>query len=109
MSNNHADFSGKNNPNYGKKASLETRQKISESISGDKSPSWKGGISEKNDYRKKALKEYEHKCDMCDHDIVSELHVHHIDRNQKNNDIENLQILCKNCHVIEHYRGGYFH
>lgn len=29
--------------------------------------------------------------------------VHHIDRNRNNNVIENLEVLCANCHAIEHH------
>ena len=38
ISANHADVSGKNNPNYGKKCSSETRRKISEARKGQPSP-----------------------------------------------------------------------
>ena len=31
------------------------------------------------------------------------LHVHHIDRDRENNDLSNLEILCANCHAIEHW------
>jgi hypothetical protein len=31
-----------------------------------------------------------------------QLDVHHIDYNHKNNDIENLQTLCANCHRLKH-------
>ena len=30
------------------------------------------------------------------------LHVHHIDRNIKNNDKKNLKTLCIKCHILEH-------
>lgn len=32
------------------------------------------------------------------------LGVHHKDRNRKNNVIENLEVLCPNCHSLEHLR-----
>jgi hypothetical protein len=32
------------------------------------------------------------------------LGVHHIDRNTDNNDFSNLEVLCPNCHSIEHKR-----
>lgn len=42
-------MTGKNNPFYGKKHSLEVREKISKALKGkyigEKSPTWKGGIS----------------------------------------------------------------
>jgi len=43
------------------------------------------------------------KCQICGFDSVPEIMgVHHIDRNRKNNNIENLMVLCPNCHSIEH-------
>jgi hypothetical protein len=51
-------------------------------------------------YRKKALRKYGEKCNRCD--CVDNLHVHHKDRNRKNNDIENLEVLCADCHQEEH-------
>lgn len=32
------------------------------------------------------------------------LNVHHIDRNRKNNHLSNLEVLCPNCHMIEHLK-----
>ena len=29
--------------------------------------------------------------------------LHHKDRDRHNNDISNLEILCSNCHAIEHW------
>lgn len=50
-------------------------------------------------YRKKAFKEYPHKCAICgwdeDEDI---LEVHHIDSDRTNNQLSNLIILCPTCH-----------
>lgn len=42
---NRYHSTGKNNPNFGKRLSLETRRKMSESRKGSKHPLWKGGIS----------------------------------------------------------------
>lgn len=53
-----------------------------------------------NTYRALAFRNYEHKCAICnwneDEDI---LQVHHIDENRENNQINNLIILCPNCHA----------
>jgi 5-methylcytosine-specific restriction endonuclease McrA len=49
-------------------------------------------------------KKYE--CEICkinkwqNEALVLELH--HIDENHKNNDLDNLQILCPNCHRQQH-------
>ena len=48
---------------------------------------------------KKALAYYPNKCSVCNYnEDVSILEVHHIDENRKNNKLENLIILCPNCH-----------
>lgn len=43
------------------------------------------------------------RCARCDFNRVEILHVHHRDRNRKNNTNENLELLCPNCHATEHY------
>jgi len=59
-------------------------------------------------YRRKALKYYGAKCQMCGDTREIVLDVHHKDKNRENCNIENLIVLCKNCHVVEHVRlkGG---
>ena len=53
----------------------------------------------KKDYRKKAFREYEHKCAICGYnEDIDILEVHHIDENRQNNSLENLIILCPICH-----------
>lgn len=43
-------------------------------------------------------------CNRCGYSkIVDILHVHHKDRNRSNNDINNLEVLCPNCHSEEHF------
>ena len=42
-------------------------------------------------------------CQRCGYDTHPEiLGVHHKDRNRNNNSIENLEVLCPNCHSLEH-------
>ncbi len=41
-------------------------------------------------------------CERCKYDCVEILHVHHKDRNRKNNNPQNLELLCPNCHAKEH-------
>lgn len=54
-------------------------------------------------YRKIAFEFYEHKCADCGYNAHEEiLEVHHIDRNRSNNSLENLVILCPNCHSLRH-------
>ena len=47
------------------------------------------------------------KCECCGWDkYIGALHVHHLDRNRKNNDLENISILCPNCHWLIHHLDG---
>ena len=40
-------------------------------------------------------------CSICE--INTNIHVHHKDRNYKNNDISNLMYLCSSCHMKTHH------
>ncbi len=53
-------------------------------------------------YRKLAYKKYGYICSNCGIKDKRALMVHHKDKNRQNNKIENLIVLCYNCHVIEH-------
>lgn len=54
-------------------------------------------------YRKIAFSEKPRICERCGFDKDERiLHVHHIDRDRENNRLENLEILCLNCHTMEH-------
>ncbi len=45
------------------------------------------------------------KCERCGYDAEQKiLGVHHKDRNRKNNDLSNLEVLCPNCHSLEHMK-----
>jgi len=65
-----------------------------------------------NQRKKKLIRQgvFEHQCQMC---LLKEwlgepipLELHHIDGNKHNNELENLQILCPNCHAFTpNYRG----
>ncbi len=43
------------------------------------------------------------KCEKCDYSKSEVLQVHHKDRNIRNNDFDNLEIICPNCHFENHY------
>ena len=43
------------------------------------------------------------KCNRCDFIDSKILVIHHRDRNRQNNELDNLEVLCPNCHAIEHY------
>ncbi len=42
-------------------------------------------------------------CERCGFDKVEILHVHHKNRDRTNNLLENLELICPNCHYTEHY------
>ena len=61
------------------------------------------GTSKKN-YKRLAFSNNLSKCTRCNYSKCrGALEVHHIDRNRENNTLENLEILCRNCHAEEHY------
>jgi 5-methylcytosine-specific restriction endonuclease McrA len=50
-------------------------------------------------YRRNAFKSYPNKCCICGYDEeIQILEVHHLDEDRSNNNINNLRILCPNCH-----------
>jgi hypothetical protein len=56
------------------------------------------------DYRKIAFREKLPICERCGYCTnIAAIVVHHKDKDRTNNDISNLEILCCNCHAIEHY------
>lgn len=61
------------------------------------------GTESTTQYRVKALNHYGRVCSSCGYDKhVLALDVHHIDEDRSNNKIENLRVLCCNCHAIHH-------
>ncbi len=58
---------------------------------------YKNGIF---NFSKKAFDYYDKKCNRCS--SVTNLLVHHIDHDRTNNDLSNLEILCKRCHQMHH-------
>lgn len=55
-------------------------------------------------YRTLAFRKFEHKCNRCEYNKITHiLCVHHKDRDRTNNDLDNLEILCPNCHMEEHF------
>ncbi len=43
------------------------------------------------------------RCERCGYSKTEILNVHHKDRNRKNNNLSNLELICPNCHSEEHY------
>ena len=42
-------------------------------------------------------------CEICGYDKYEILQVHHKDKDRNNNNLDNLQLICPNCHFEEHY------
>lgn len=72
----------------------------------DIQPDHYGTGSGEYSYRDKAFREYGKVCSRCGYNNSLALEVHHKDKNRKNNDISNLEVLCANCHTIEHKLRG---
>lgn len=54
-------------------------------------------------YRTIAFENFPHVCNRCGKPVtLTTSHVHHKDRNPKNNELSNLEILCVKCHRREH-------
>ena len=127
------EYSGKGNPMFGKKRldiigdknpmrqkdikekhlnavnNLERREKHSLLMSGSGNPNWQNGKSFEpydsnfNDKLKDTIKKiHNYKCFSCSIDNKN-LDIHHIDKNKKNNNIDNLIPLCKKCHGKLHF------
>lgn len=43
------------------------------------------------------------KCERCGYDKYEILQVHHKNRDRDNNTLNNLELICPNCHFEEHY------
>jgi len=43
------------------------------------------------------------KCERCGFGKYQILQIHHKDKNRDNNNLDNLELLCPNCHCEEHY------
>jgi len=53
--------------------------------------------------KKRLMQERGNHCERCQYAIHQILQIHHRDRNQDNNELTNLELLCPNCHASEHY------
>jgi hypothetical protein len=75
------------------------RMKLSEQKKGSKNPSWKDGQSRKYYKNNTAWAEYYKlhlNCEVCN--SVDKLITHHKDGDYKNNQVENLMVVCRSCH-----------
>ncbi|MDD3988379.1 MAG: HNH endonuclease signature motif containing protein [Candidatus Omnitrophota bacterium] len=68
---------------------------------GVNAPNWIAGESAYRDLMRRSG--IPRKCNRCGVDDKRVLLVHHKDTNRKNNKIENLEYVCRNCHYIIHW------
>lgn len=67
-------------------------------------PSHYGTGAPENTYRRKVFATRPKKCERCGFDKhEAAIIVHHKDRNRENDADLNLEVLCCNCHAIEHW------
>jgi len=94
------NYKKENHPFFNKKRNEESKKKMSLSHRKDRTWCWKGGISQ-NYYRRLVIYfDLEKKCQRCG--SLKHIVVHHKNRNRKDNRLDNLEILCRRCHFIEH-------
>ena len=131
---NHTHLIGKNSPLFGRKYSIEHRQKLSKTrvekglskgknspfygkkFMGKDNPNWNNGSSfepyapEFNKPLKQQILErdnYTCQDPNCKHKS-NKLAIHHIDYNKQNNNPENLITLCAKCHGKSNFNRKYF-
>ena len=91
-----------NNPSYTK----ETLKRIHDAYAEDpintlKRLKEKSLPKKETWYQRKAFKKYGHKCAWCG-ETKGQIDVHHIDCNHRNQNIDNLIVLCAPCHGRYH-------
>jgi len=113
---------GKSNSFYGRKHSPETieemKSKLSDLLSGENNPQWRGGVSYEP-YTRGFTKKLRHKirkrdgyiCQLCEatqESVGYKLCVHHIDYDKANHSPNNLISLCRSCHGKTHHNREYW-
>jgi len=102
----------------GKKRTQETKDKIREKqigkFAGDKNIFWIDGRSfepygiEFNEDLKEVVRNRDRRkcfgCEKTELENGRKLSIHHIDRNKKNNNLNNLISLCDSCHAKTHHK-----
>jgi hypothetical protein len=79
---------------------------------GEYSHRWRGGYDDNYSPEFRHLREFikdrdNHSCQICGKSVYRSRfgHVHHIDGNKQNNDLNNLSLLCSNCHGLVHSKN----
>lgn len=75
-------------------------------FSGSKHPNWQGGVG--IDYRKILMEtKIKFACKICGIQDKRIIIAHHIDKNRRNHNIDNLIWLCLNCHYLVHHHNKF--
>lgn len=95
----------------GRKCPESQKQKLRDMFSLEKSVRWKEGIDHDSVILIKILKRAGRDvsmCSVCGKKVSgAKRHVHHIDKNRKNNKVSNLKVVCAICHKKIHGYGFY--
>lgn len=94
-------------PGHGHKGMFSNAEKkrISNRMAGENNPSWKGDKIKDNSGRLRAKKMYTP--DICwGCGATKKLERHHVDKNPKNNEENNILFLCQKCHKAFHVGQG---
>jgi len=62
----------------------------------------KDKVKDQRSLKIKLLKERGKICECCGYDKYKILQIHHKDRNRNNNTMDNLELICPNCHYEKH-------
>jgi hypothetical protein len=107
--NRSRDITGPNNPFFGKTHTAETRERISNALTGERNPNWAGGASTlpygpafTKKFKRLIRQRDGNRCQRCGKTREKHhraLEVHHIDHDKANNDPANLITVCGSCNV----------
>jgi len=102
------DTSGDKNPFYGKHHTDNTKQVLSDKLTGENHPGWKGGASTlpygvgfTRKFKRLIRERDNNKCQRCGtkKNKSRALEIHHIDFDKTNNDPTNLITVCGKCNI----------
>lgn len=63
------------------------------------------GVNYSKKHRKELIQSRGNKCEQCSYNNINVLEIHHKDRDRSNDTNENIEVLCANCHTIEHKKA----
>ena len=97
----------------------EWKKEMSKRMSLENHPNWNNGASFEfypigwnNIFKEEIRKRDNHQCNVCGNKELKDgkkLHVHHIDYNKKNLNLNNLISLCLSCHMKTNFNRDYWY